>query len=217
LIGGRGKEKGMKSVKFAKVCIWLVATLVMLVSIFHYQPVFAKYEHAGLVNLISWLMGIIFDLPGLLLLYYFPNSKSGWKWTVGFLLLFLIAFFHFEYYSETIKNDLTRITLSAVWPFMIVVCTFIAVQIKKIESGKAEAVRESKAKFDGSLDFLKNEPVQKPAKKKRENHQRVSRNTKNMKLVPAFTGARLVGVNSMESIGSMPIDGNNAGANKYKK
>jgi len=213
--------------KFAKFSIIVVGTLVVIVSIAHYQPVFAKFEHAGWINLVSWLMGIIFDLPGLLLLYFYVQIPAKSKHVIGSLLLLLIAFFHWVYYTQTVPDILTRLVLSAVWPVMIIVVTFVAYQIRKIESEKAKAKAEpepekaeEEAKPDGILTFLgvpKKQTAPPLAKKKRQTLDRETRSTKNMKSGPTPTGAPTAKKNTGGSTDSMRTDGGSAKEVKNEK
>lgn len=196
--------------KFAKFSIIVVGTLVVIVSIAHYQPVFAKFEHAGWINLVSWLMGIIFDLPGLLLLYFYVQIPAKSKHVIGSLLLLLIAFFHWVYYTQTVPDILTRLVLSAVWPVMIIVVTFVAYQIRKIESGKAEADPDGKAEFNGSLPEMRAKQKTTPVKKKRQSQGQETRSTKNMKSGPTSTGAPTAKKNTGGYIDSMRTAGGSA-------
>lgn len=208
----------MKKLRFAKFCIGFVGTLVVLISVVHYQPAFAKMEYAGWRNEVSWLMGIIFDLPGLLFFFYYTRMPSKAKHFLGISLLFLIGFFHWLYYTQAEPTLFIFLLLSAVWPYMIGLVTFMAYQIRQIESGKAEAKpekAEEKVKFNGSLPPMKSEPKAEPVKKKRQS-PKATRSIGNMKPKPVSMNALDVNKTLKELTDSMRTGGGGALKNEVE-
>lgn len=137
---------------------YVIGFLIISVSVVHYQYVFNKYEVSQYGFIISWAMGIIFDVSQFIFMVYFPVIKSKTVKQILFLLMIcFVFFFHFEYYQAITVLPI-RLIFSGSWPFMILLFGFIGVHLKQeneIEKAKTEKEKSKNDAFDLDKEYKK--------------------------------------------------------------
>lgn len=115
----------------AKYSLYFVGFLVIVVSITHYQEVFSRFEAKTITGeIVSWTMGVIFDLSQIIFVYYYRSIESKWKIFYQMYLLLLIFFLHLQYYIP-FDTAVIRTIYASCWPFCLAMVSFLVKHILK--------------------------------------------------------------------------------------